>query len=427
MYNLFKATNKDANVCYESYRRVLRKLNVSFTKLGEEECEACEVFKQHLDDCRKKNQEEGNESEGEIRHLGTSETAEKSRKKGASEKRQRKSRSAGRRKRRKITDTEDDTGLEGSSSEESKNGNSAPGQQINAGDPVIGDCSVCSAQEDRLVRAKISREMYKADVKVNQNSEDAYIFSMDMQKVIMLPHMPGLKTALFTRRILMINQTIAPLGGIKSGCGQPIGYLWHEGIQGRNDEDVASAVVKFLSSELLRDCLDVMIWADNCSGQNKNWTLFSAIVHHLFNPANTLSSVTLKFFEKGHTFMSADSFHHSVEEEIRQQKKLYDFHGFVRYVSRRGTAVEMKPCDFIDYKKEKGTTNDMVLPLLANVTVLQFRKNSTKFYWKESFNDIEFKESEFLKRKTRTEFLAWKKYPGKGKAKRYFTETFSLF
>ena len=77
----------------------------------------------------------------------------------------------------------------------------------------------------------------------------------------------------------------------------------------------------------------------------------------------------------------------------------------------------MKPCDFIDYKKEKGTTNDMVLPLLANVTVLQFRKNSTKFYWKESFNDIEFKESEFLKRKTRTEFLAWKKYHGKGKAR----------
>ena len=85
MYNLFKATNKEANVCYESYRHVLRKMNVSFTKLGEEECEACEVFKQHLDDCRKKNQEEGNESEGEIRHLGTSETAEKSRKKGASE------------------------------------------------------------------------------------------------------------------------------------------------------------------------------------------------------------------------------------------------------------------------------------------------------------------------------------------------------
>ena len=53
-------------------------MNVSFTKLGEEECEACEVFKQHLDDCRKKNQEEGNESEREIRHLGTSETAEKS-------------------------------------------------------------------------------------------------------------------------------------------------------------------------------------------------------------------------------------------------------------------------------------------------------------------------------------------------------------
>ena len=206
-------------------------------------------------------------------------------------------------------------------------------------------CERCELQEEHLNRAKISRDEYRKDVERNNCGSESFFCSMDMQKIIMLPHLPGIKTALLTRRILMINQTIAPLGGSSKGLGKPIGFLWHEGVQGRNDEDVASAVIKFLSS--LQGCSKVTLWCDYCSGQNKNWTLFSAIVHQLFNPKNLLECVTLKFFEKGHTFMSADSFHHSVEEEIRSKKRLYDFQDFVDCVNNRGSADIMKPEDFL--------------------------------------------------------------------------------
>ena len=70
---------------------------------------------------------------------------------------------------------------------------------------------------------------------------------MDMQKVLMLPHLPGMKTAQFTRPIVTINQSIVPLGEFKNNSKhKPKGYLWHEGIQGRKDEDVASVEWKFL-------------------------------------------------------------------------------------------------------------------------------------------------------------------------------------
>ena len=55
--------------------------------------------------------------------------------------------------------------------------------------------------------------------------------SMDMQKDLMLPHLPGLKSALFTRRIILINQSIIPIDKfseiqIFGDAGQGRGYIW---------------------------------------------------------------------------------------------------------------------------------------------------------------------------------------------------------
>ena len=161
------------------------------------------------------------------------------------------------------------------------------------------------------------------------------------------------------------------------------------------------------------------IWCDNCSGQNKNWTLFSSIVHLLANGESDcmLNTVTLKFFEKEHTFMSADSFHHAVENEIRVKKRMYDFDDFVKCVENCGVAVLMKPNDFFDYMNEKGSGKNINCPLLRKLSVIQFRKYSSKIFWKNNFSEDEYQESEFLKKKTQRAFLNWKPYPSKGQAR----------
>ena len=124
-------------------------------------------------------------------------------------------------------------------------------------------------------------------------------FSMDMHKVLMLLHLPGIKMAQFTRWIVMINQSIIPLEFKNCSKHKPKGYLWHEGIQGRKDEDVASVVWKFLSQSEHRDCKNIRIWRDNLSTSEV-----------------LVEIITLKYFGKGHTFTAADSFHHQVEEVI---------------------------------------------------------------------------------------------------------------
>ena len=47
MHSNYKEKDPDEKVCYESYRKKFVSMKISFTMLGEEECEVCETFKQH--------------------------------------------------------------------------------------------------------------------------------------------------------------------------------------------------------------------------------------------------------------------------------------------------------------------------------------------------------------------------------------------
>ena len=92
-----------------------------------------------------------------------------------------------------------------------------------------------------------AREAYHNDKeKVDQLSKlkqtDTLFLSSDMQKVILLPRLPGFKLCLFTKRIITINQSFAHIKrkGTKLDI-KPLGVLWHEALMGRNDEDVSSA------------------------------------------------------------------------------------------------------------------------------------------------------------------------------------------
>ena len=144
-----------------------------------------------------------------------------------------------------------------------------------------------------------------------------------MQKVIMLPRLPGLMVVVFCKCIVVFNETFAPVGGSKNGKDKATGVLWHEGIRGRSAADVASTFVSFIGKN--RDTKDFIFWLDNCSAQNDNWYLYTALLNEVNSEGGYVSSVTLKYFEPGHTFMSADNFHNQVEQRTRQKKTLKIF------------------------------------------------------------------------------------------------------
>ena len=151
-----------------------------------------------------------------------------------------------------------------------------------------------------IVGKHIHRKPNAADVNMTKT------YSADLQKVSMIPRMESFKSVVFTHHIIALNESFVPVG-TKSSC-LPVAVLWHERIAGRKKEDITSAFHSFFLHR--RDQKLITLWLDNCSGQNKNWALFSCLLYIISSPETITDVIRLKYFEPGHTFMSADSFHH---------------------------------------------------------------------------------------------------------------------
>ena len=68
MHKDFIQSHSQEKVSYESYRKILNSMNISFTKLGEEQCELCEEHTH--DQCQEKrdsNEQERENNNCEIR------------------------------------------------------------------------------------------------------------------------------------------------------------------------------------------------------------------------------------------------------------------------------------------------------------------------------------------------------------------------
>ena len=90
---------------------------------------------------------------------------------------------------------------------------------------------------------------------------------------------------------------------------------WNEAEGERSTQEICSTYIKNLDGEENRDVSNFTLWVDNCSYQNKCWYLYTSLCGAVNNnQKDTLQSITLKYFERGHSFMSADSYHHLVEK-----------------------------------------------------------------------------------------------------------------
>ena len=260
-------------------------------------------------------------------------------------------------------------------------------------------CEKCKSYTLHKERAKNSRTAYRSDAEL-PNSDSDIIVSADLQKVIMLPRTDMFKIVLFTRRLCLFNETFATVGPKREDKKKVnTAYLWHEGIAGRKDEDIASTFWKFINDH--RDAASITFWLDNCAGQNKNWSIFTMFSTAVNAENMNVNTIILKYFERGHTFMSADSAHAEIEEQLKKMDKVFDFKDFVKCVEKTSCrAQEMEPKAF---KKWVSGTSQYKLrqspdrPMLADISMAEFRRGHRDLFYKTEHTTDEFKSFSYLK------------------------------
>lgn len=312
-------------VSYDHYRRVLKDLNISFAKLGSEECETCEIYKIH-------------NTNFEIRHR---------------------------------------------------------------------NCAECKQYEIHHKRYVLARDKYNEDkkyqMKNNNENSDTMFYSVDLEKVIMLPRLEEFKVVMFCPRIILFNESFVPLGDKKlSGSRQTYACIWHEAISGRKKDDIASCFKAFFT--YYRDLKHITLWMDNCAAQNKNWSLLSYLVYLINSNDVNLETVTLKYLEVGHTFMSADEFHHQVELSLKRKKRIYDFDDFRQAVTdtqRNITVKCMNVCDFNTFEDCSSTYK------LHNVTPRAYLNKMCEIKFHRGHNTLVYK-TDFDGTETKLDFLRMK-------------------
>nr|CAI5863104.1 unnamed protein product [Callosobruchus analis] len=253
-------------------------------------------------------------------------------------------------------------------------------------DPDV-DCNECSLWKQHKERYVAAREEYERDKKERQ--PEKLIVSADLQKVIMLPRAEMFKEVIFTPRVIVFNESFVPVGAYSKNF-KPLAVIWHEGVRGRKKEDLISTFYAFFLNN--RDTQSITMWLDNCAAQNKNWSLLSFFLF-IVNCADVdLQVLDIKYFQSGHTFMSADAFHHQLELSLKKARKVLDFDDFKSAVQQSNSSKvnvkEMKIEDFFqwkDYSSKFKLQKVTPKPYLKNMVHLRFKRGENIVHYKNQF------------------------------------------
>ncbi|CAI6365895.1 unnamed protein product [Macrosiphum euphorbiae] len=263
------------------------------------------------------------------------------------------------------------------------------------------DCDICKIKIEHSTRYTNARALYQQHAAAAALTDDIVYYSADLQKVIMLPRADAFKKVIFVRRLVAYHESFVPLG--PKSKHNTLACIWHEAISGRNKEDLISTFYVFFKE--LRDIPHIVLWLDNCSSQNKNWALLSFLVFIINSNEIKSKFIDLYFFEPGHTFMSADNFHHQVEKALKKQKKTYDFQDFANAVKNAKKEVIVKCMEHDDFflwtdnKSPKKTNKKANRVMLKNIITIRAVRGQYDLLYKTNLNDENYGRLDFLKSK----------------------------
>ena len=139
----------------------------------------------------------------------------------------------------------------------------------------------------------------------------------------------------------------------------------------------------------------IIVWLDNCGAQNKNWALMTFLVFIVNSPMTSMKEIYFKYFTSGHTYMSADSFHHQVELRIKANGTVNDYYEFISYVqSAKSGQVEVKDMQFSNFFAWKDYQSAAKLKRntgfrFKNMVVIRAERGAQMLFYKSTHDSSE--------------------------------------
>lgn len=250
-----------------------------------------------------------------------------------------------------------------------------------------GDNTIKKKLELHHRKAERSRaEMKKDHVNSQLPSSDTCTISIDLQQVLSIP-------ALTHTQMYYLRQLSCYNLGIHVGDNNNVLLsMWHEAIHSRGANEIASCLLKAVEANIMCGKKKLIVWSDNCSGQNKNQMLIYLWLYLIAK--GYLDEVNHKFLIVGHSYLSCDRDFALIERKKKKAKCEVPLDLVRVMVEARDknpfTVRLMQPEDFFDFKTgSRACLNTKKLEISKVQWLCLSKDRPEKVLTKAAFSELE--------------------------------------
>ncbi len=216
---------------------------------------------------------------------------------------------------------------------------------------------------DHVQRAKeASQAAYSSDKEVSIHSQgEVVVATFDLQSVLPIPCTEA-SPMFYKRKLRAYNLTVFELASKQGFC-----YVWLQTEGKRGSSEIGTCLLKWLTS-LPPTTKRVVLWSDNCGGQNRNQFVLTALVWAVSKLP--IESITLRFLETGHTMMEVDAMHARIEAEKKNVDiyLLHDWLNIMRAAKKTGQPYKVEELLFQEFKDLRGLNTEIIHNVKKAVT-----------------------------------------------------------
>lgn len=186
----------------------------------------------------------------------------------------------------------------------------------------------------------------RSDIESCAMDKELIVATMDLQSVLQIPQAEA-SPFYYKRKLCVYNFTVYNEATRDGTC-----YIWSEVDGKRGSSEIGSCVKTFIEGEMQKGYRKIVLWSDNCSGQNRNRYVAAMLLQLV--QESPIEIIKQNFLEVGHTQMDVDSMHSAIEHSAKNCSlfSMNDWSNVIRQARRKHPyhVVRMSHSDFIDLK-----------------------------------------------------------------------------